>query len=178
MHPDTFNQVNGKTTTLWSEYQLGPIKIAWSHTEGYTESSLRADQTASSNSESTWVGPALKASAHNYEGKIGIVSDDISLSLKGVGDVLTAEGRAGLNKSVQTGLAIGRAASAASGRATIELRIGDLEIEAGKSGYLGGYGGTFGYGYSGESGEMQWGGSIVNAVGFGEHVRIKFPKLN
>jgi len=61
-------------------------------------------------------------------------NDNLSASLKGVGDVLTATGQAGIQYKDGLGLSAQAKASVASGRATIQFDVFGCEVEVGLSG--------------------------------------------
>lgn len=77
-----------------------------------------------------------KVSVGNANGKIGIGSDNAALSVKGVGDALTATAQAGIQYKNGAGLAAKAKASVLSGRATAELELFGWQIEFGVSGDL------------------------------------------
>lgn len=68
--------------------------------------------------------------------KIGIGSDNVALSVKGVGDALTATAQAGIQRKNGAGLAARVKASVLSGRTTAELELFGWQIEFGVSGDL------------------------------------------
>ncbi len=80
------------------------------------------------------IGAFAKFSLMNASGKLGVGNQDTSISVKGVGDALTASAYLGV--SHQNGLGVRAKAKAAvlSGRATIELNVFGYVIEAGVTG--------------------------------------------
>ena len=77
-----------------------------------------------------------KVSAGNASGKVGIGNNNVALSLKGVGDGLTATAQAGVQYENGAGLAAKAKAAVLSGRATAELELFGWQIEFGVSGDL------------------------------------------
>ena len=82
------------------------------------------------------LGKFGKASVGNASGKVGIGNDNVTLSLKGVGDGLTATAQAGIQCKNGAGLAAKAKAAVLSGRLTTELELFGWQIEFGVSGYL------------------------------------------
>lgn len=82
------------------------------------------------------LGAYGKISVVNASGKIGVGNDVVALSLKGVGDILSASAQAGIQYSNGIGLAARAKASGITGRATMELELLGWEIEFGVSGDL------------------------------------------
>ena len=77
-----------------------------------------------------------KISVGNASGKVGIGNDNVSLSLKGVGDGLTATVQTGIQYKNGVGLAAKAKAAVLSGRVTAELELFKWQIEFGISGDL------------------------------------------
>lgn len=77
-----------------------------------------------------------KVSVGNASGKIGIGNNYVALSLKGVGDALTATAQVGIQYKNGAGLAAKAKASVLSGRATTEFELFGWQIEFGVSGDL------------------------------------------
>ncbi len=132
------NFFSPNTNTIAGSFQEGPFIGSGSLTAGYSEIMLRAqgDQKVypKSGDPSVTVGAFAKISGGNAAGKIGVGNKDSSLSLKGVGDVLTASAQAGLKYQDGFGLMAKAKASVASGRATTELNIFGWQVEFGVSG--------------------------------------------
>ena len=82
------------------------------------------------------LGGFAKVSTGNASGKIGIGNNNTALSLKGVGDGLTATVQAGIQYKNGVGLAAKAKAAVLSGRATAELELSGWQIEFGVSGDL------------------------------------------
>ena len=108
-------------------------------TLGYSEAMLRgqADKVMlPSNDSDTKItmGGFAKASIVNTTGKVGLGNENLSASLKGVGDVLTARAQAGLATQNGLGVTAGARASVFSGRVTVEFQISNTQIELGVMG--------------------------------------------
>lgn len=82
------------------------------------------------------LGGFAKVSTGNASGKIGIGNKNVALSLKGVGDGLTATAQAGIQYKNGAGLAAKAKVAVLSGRATVELELFGWQIEFGVSGDL------------------------------------------
>jgi RHS repeat-associated protein len=140
---------------------------------GYAELNVRL-QAKPENSiiDGMMIGAFAKASAVSAFGKVGIGNGDFSVSLKGVGDVLTATGQAGIAYKNEFGLLATATASLVSGRATVEFGVFDSEIELGVSGYAGGIGATAQAGYFKTQGYYAKAEALAG-VGGGFHIRFK-----
>lgn len=77
-----------------------------------------------------------KASISNANGKIGVRNDTVSLSAKGVCDVLVGSDQAGIQYKDGLGVAAKAKASVLSGRATAEFEFFGWQVEFGVSGDL------------------------------------------
>jgi hypothetical protein len=118
------------------------------------------------------LGVFAKASLINVAGEIGIGNRDVSASLKGVGDLGTADAKAGVQIKDGLGVALSAKAAAASGRATVEFVFLGVEVELGVTGYAGGIGGEIVAGYFPEEGFQIKAGAIV-LIGGGILFRLK-----
>ena len=105
-------------------------------TGGYGEINGRLQVNSKDNKTNGMLGTFGKVSGGNASGKIGIGNDDVSLSLKGVGDGLTASAQAGIQYKKGAGLAAKAKADVLSGRITAELDLFGWQIEFGVSGDL------------------------------------------
>lgn len=88
----------------------------------------------SSKEPSVTVGTFAKLSIVNATGRVGIGNDNVALSAKGVGDVLTASAQAGLKYQDGLGLTANAKAAVVSGRATWELSVWGWQVELGVTG--------------------------------------------
>lgn len=70
----------------------------------------------------------------NTSAKIGVGNKNTTLSVKGVGDVLTASAQAGIRYQDGLGLTAKAKAAVFSGRATLELDVVGWQIEFGVTG--------------------------------------------
>ena len=129
------------------------------------------------------VGIAGKFSVLNASGQIGFGTDDLNLSLKVVGDALTASGMTGIFIDPKKGtyfIGAEAKATALSGRVGGQLDIFGLQIEVGLSGELGSIGGRLGVGVRPTNdGKMQfyYGSGLALGVGWDFYIRIRFDEL-
>ena len=124
------------TNTISGKFQNGILKGSGSLTGGYSEVNGRLQVNAKDGKGNGMLGGFGKASIGNASGKIGIGNDDVTLSLKGVGDGLTATAQAGVQYKNGAGLAAKAKAAVLTGRATVELELFGWQIEFGVSGDL------------------------------------------
>jgi len=123
--------------SISGQFSDGIFSGSGSITGGYGEIMFRGqgDKKFNSSSEpSVTIGVFSKASVGNASGQIGIGNKDLSVSAKGVGDVLTASGQLGLKYDDGLGLTAKAKASVASGRATLAFNIFGWQVEFGVSG--------------------------------------------
>ena len=125
-----------KTNTISGQFQDGVVRGSGSLTGGYSEFNGRLQVNSKDNKSNGMLGGYGKVSVGNSSGKIGIGNDNVALSLKGVGDGLTATAQAGIQYKDGAGLVAKAKASVLSGRATIELELFGWQIEFGVSGDL------------------------------------------
>jgi hypothetical protein len=129
---------DSNTNSVSGSFQEGIIRGSGSLTGGYSEFMLRgqAEQQLMSDSgkDSVSIGFFTKVSGGNCTGKIGIGNSNISLSAKGVGDVLTTTAQAGVKYQKGFGLIAKGKAAVFSGRATLELELFGWQIELGVTG--------------------------------------------
>lgn len=130
------NFFSPKTNTINGSFQKGVLQGSGSLTGGYSEINARLNDTIkSSGAQDAWVGGFAKVSGGNGAGKIGVGNDKVAVSLKGVGDVLTAQAQAGIHYKEGIGVGAGARASVASGRAGIEFNLFGWQIELGVTGH-------------------------------------------
>ena len=124
--------------TVNGQFQDGIFRGSGSLTGGYSDIMARAQGDKkllpSSKDPSVIIGGFTKLSILNATGKVGIGNNNVVMSVKGVGDVLTASAQAGLK--YQDGLELTAKAKAAvvSGRATLELSVFGWQVEFGVTG--------------------------------------------
>ena len=132
------NFFSPSTNTIGGSFEEGPFIGSGSLTGGYSEIMLRGQGDKKvipkSGEPSVTVGAFAKVSGGNAAGKIGVGNKDASLSLKGVGDVLTASAQAGLKYQGGLGLTAKAKAAVFSGRATVEFQLFGWQIELGVTG--------------------------------------------
>ena len=128
------NFFNPNTNTASGDFQDGIIRGSGSATAGYSESNVRLQVNSNGNDSNGMLGAYGKVSVGNANGEIGIGNNDYSISIKGVGDGLTATAQAGLQYQTGIGFAARAKASVLTGRVSIELVMFDWEIEFGVSG--------------------------------------------
>ena len=124
------------------------------------------------------LGVAGKFSLVNNSGQIGFGTDDLKFSIKGVGDLGTISGMAGIFIDPRENYyIIGVEAEAAvlSGRIGGQLEIFGLQIEGGVSGKVLAIGGKFGIGYN--DGELYYHSGFSVLFGWDIYIRIRFDKL-
>ena len=124
------------TNTISGQFQEGIVKGSGSLTGGYSEVNGRLQVNSKDSKNNGMLGGFGKVSVGNASGKIGIGNDNVALSLKGVGDGLTATAQAGIQYQNGAGLAAKAKAAVLSGRATAELELFGWQIEFGVSGDL------------------------------------------
>ena len=130
------NFFSPKTNTISDQFQDGIFRGSGSLTGGYSEFNGRLQVNSKDSKNNGMLGGYGKVSVGNASGKIGIGNDNAALSLKGVGDALTATAQAGIQYKNGAGLAAKAKAAVLSGRATAELELFGWQIEFGVSGDL------------------------------------------
>jgi len=129
------NFFNPKTNTIKDSFQKRVVKGSGSVSGGYSEFMLRGqkDRKIIPKSDSTefLVGVFTKASIINATGKIGCGSNQKSFSLKSVVDVLVTTVQLALST---VGICFKVRAAMISGRATLEFKIFNTQIEFGITG--------------------------------------------
>ena len=122
------------TNSVSGSFQNGILKGSGSATLGYSDSMFRnqgdVKKYPKSQNPSISAGVYAKASVANVSGKVG-TNNNLSLSIKVVGDGLTASGVAGVNYQNGLGLIAKAKAAVFSGRATIEMCVSGWEFEFG-----------------------------------------------
>ena len=127
---------NPNTNTVSGQFQDGILRGSGSLTAGYSEINGRLQIYAKDDNSNGMLGGFGKVSVGNASGKIGIGLNNFSLSLKGVGDGLTATVQAGIQYKDGIGLAAKAKASVLSGRVGTESELFGWQIEFGLSGDL------------------------------------------
>ncbi len=127
---------NPNTNTISGSFEDKIFKGSGSITGGYSEKNVRLQANTSKSNNNGMLGVYGKISVGNANGKIGVGNDVVALSLKGVGDVLSATAQAGIQYSNGVGVAARGKAAVLTGRATMELELLGWEIEFGVSGDL------------------------------------------
>ena len=97
-------------------------------------SALESGTFASSDGPSDfegWFGLGLGANVANAQGSFGIGDENLSLSINGNVDFLTAEAKAGVTYKKGLGVNAEAGAAVLSGKATIAIKIYDLVLEVG-----------------------------------------------
>ena len=130
------NFFSPKTNTISGQFQDGIFRGSGSLTGGYSEFNGRLQINSKDSKNNGMLGGYGKVSVGNASGKIGIGNDNAALSVKGVGDALTATAQAGIQYKNGVGLAAKAKAAVLSGRATAELELFGWQIEFGVSGDL------------------------------------------
>ena len=130
------NFFSPKTNTISGQFQDGIFRGSGSLTGGYSEFNGRLQINSKDSKNNGMLGGYGKVSVGNASGKIGIGNDNAALSVKGVGDALTATAQAGIQYKNGAGLAAKAKAAVLSGRATAELELFGWQIEFGVSGDL------------------------------------------
>ena len=105
--------------TVAGDFQEGVLRGSGSLTAGYAEANARLQ----GNLKENVLGVFGKISAGNAAGKIGVGNDDVSASLKGVADLLSATLTAGISIDTDVGAEFKAKAAVFSGRATTELDL-------------------------------------------------------
>lgn len=169
------NFFSPKTNSVSKEYKNGSIKGSASVTAGYNEVMLRGQGDKKIESQpSVTVGRFGKASVVNASAKVGVGNNKNTMSVKGVGDVLTASGQAGMKYQDRLGVTAKAKAAVLSGRATLEWDIVGWQVEFGFTGDLLSVGAeaTIGIFYGAFETKM----NAALGVGGGFVVRIKPPQ--
>jgi hypothetical protein len=130
------NFFSPSTNTISGQFQDGIFRGSGSLTGGYSEINGRLQVNSKDSKNNGMLGGFAKVSTGNASGKIGVGNDNVALSLKGVGDGLTATAQAGIQYKNGAGLAAKAKAAVLSGRATAELELFGWQIEFGVSGDL------------------------------------------
>ena len=130
------NFFSPSTNTISGRFQEGILRGSGSLTGGYSEINGRLQVNSKDSKNNGMLGGFAKVSIGNASGKIGVGNDNVALSLKGVGDGLTATAQAGIQYKNGAGLAAKAKAAVLSGRATAELELFGWQIEFGVSGDL------------------------------------------
>jgi len=129
------NFFSPSTNTISGAFQEGIVKGSGSLTGGYSELMFRGQTNQQavpvSKEASTTVGAFGKISGGNASGKVGIGNSIFSVSAKGVGDVLTATGQAGITYKDGLGIKLKAKAAVATGRASLEFDVLGCQIEVG-----------------------------------------------
>ena len=129
------NFFSPSTNTISGQFQDGILRGSGSLTGGYSEIMFRGQTNQQavpvSKEASTTIGAFGKISGGNASGKIGLGNNNLSVSAKGVGDVLTATGQAGLTYKEGLGIKLKAKAAVATGRATLEFNAFGCQIEFG-----------------------------------------------
>ena len=128
------NFFSPSTNTISGQFQEGILRGSGSLTGGYSEIYGRLQVNSKDSKNNGMLGGFAKVSTGNASGKIGVGNDNVALSLKGVGDGLTATAQAGIQCKNGAGLAAKAKAAVLSGRATAELELFGWQIEFGVSG--------------------------------------------
>lgn len=128
------NFFSPSTNSISGNFQDGIFRGSGSLTGGYSEFNGRLQVNSKDNKNNGMLGGYAKVSGGNASGKVGIGNDNVSLSLKGVGDALTATAQAGIQYKDGFGAAAKAKASVLSGRATTEFELFGWQIEFGVSG--------------------------------------------
>jgi hypothetical protein len=128
------NFFSPNTNTVSGKFQDGIFRGSGSLSGGYSELSGRLQINSDNPSNKAMLGVFAKISGGNANVRIGVGNDKVTLSTKGVADVMTATAQAGLQYKNGWGLAAQAKASVISGRATIELNLFGWEIEFGVTG--------------------------------------------
>ena len=90
------NFFNPKSNTISGQFQDGIFRGSGSLTGGYSEFNGRLQINSKDNNNNGMLGGYGKISVGNASGKIGMGNNSIAISLKGVGDGLTATLQAGV----------------------------------------------------------------------------------
>ena len=90
------NFFSPKTNTISGQFQDRIFRGSGSLTGGYSEFNGRLQVNSKDHKNNDMLGGYRKVSAGNASGKIGIRNNNVALSLKGVGDVLTTTAQAGI----------------------------------------------------------------------------------
>jgi len=130
------NFFSSSTNTISGQFQEGILRGSGSLTGGYSEINGRLQVNSKDSKNNGMLGGFAKVSTGNASGKIGVGNNNVALSLKGVGDGLTATTQAGIQYKNGAGLAAKAKAAVLSGRATAELELFGWQIEFGVSGDL------------------------------------------
>jgi hypothetical protein len=168
-------EISASLQTIKGEVREGIFKADGSVSIGYAETMVRLQVNADKTDGKGMVGTFGKASGLNVTGEAGAGTDALSVSLKGVGDLLTTTAQAGIGiKDGGGGIILEGRAAVASGRVTLEFNVLGWEVEVGVSGYAGSVSGSLVAGYFPNEGfKLKVGGS----AGFGADavLRVK-PK--
>ena len=130
------NFFNPNTNTISASAKDGIFKASGSLSVGYSESNTRIQHNASGGKQNGMLGIYEKMSIGNTTVRAGIGNDNLSMSLKGVGDALTVSTQAGLQYKDGFGVAAKAKAAVLSGRATTEFDVYGWQVEVGVSGDL------------------------------------------
>ncbi len=164
------------TNSVSGQFQEGVVKGSGSITGGYGEVNGRLQINSKDNQSNGMLGGYAKISGLNANGKIGVGNNYTTVSLKGVGDGLTATAQAGLQYKDGLGLAAKAKAAVLSGRATIEFEFFDWQIEFGVSGDILSAGGEVMIGVFPEEGFTAKANGGAGLVGGGFVFRVKPPQ--
>ena len=130
------NFFSPSTNTISGQFQEGILRGSGSLTGGYSEINGRLQINSKDSKIDGMLGGFAKVSTGNASGKIGVGNNNVALSLKGVGDGLTATAQAGIQYKNGAGLAAKAKAAVLTGRVTAELELFGWQIEFGVSGDL------------------------------------------
>ena len=170
------NYFKPSTNTIGGQFKSGVVKGSGALTGGYSEVNNRLQTNTKDNGTNGMMGWFGKVSVGNASGKIGIGNDNVSLSLKGVGDGLTGSLQAGAQYKDGAGLAAKAKASVLSGRATAELELSGWQVEFGVSGDLLSAGGEAMIGVFPDEGFVAKTSVGAGWYGYGYVFRVKPPQ--
>jgi hypothetical protein len=156
-----------------AESNQGSFNASGEANAGYAEFMIRGQGISNESSKGT-IGLFGKVSGGNAAGKIGIGNEDVSVSLKGVGDVATATAQAGIQFN-SNGMALNLEAKAAtvSGRATLEFDVFGVRVELGVTGNALSIGAGVSLGVTGNKGFYA---KASAALGVGGEVLLRIQK--
>jgi RHS repeat-associated protein len=133
---ETSTSVSTSINSVNGEVRNGPFKAEGTASVGYVEGMIRFQANKKEGSQKGMIGMFGKASVANVSMKAGVGNDNVSVSLKGVGDIGTTTAQAGVQYKGGFGLAVEGRASVASGRATVEFEVLGFQVEVGVSGHV------------------------------------------
>ena len=157
------NNTSVSIHTVKGEVREGVFRADGSVSVGYAESMVRLQVNLKDEHKGKgMVGAFGKASAVNATGRVGVETDTVAVSLKGVGDLGTTVAQAGVQcNNTGIGIALEGRASAATGRATVEFEVFGFQVEVGVAGHLLSASATFVAGYFNQEGfKLRLGASL------------------